>query len=385
VHGLFTSLGTGAMTNKQKNAITFLVIYVTSLFAIFAPAKPVQAWTDNPMLTCQNITMPQDWAERVKNKAPTFNLNNPNASILVYRTGDTVAQYDNVSVVYYPNKNVAQIEQITISGEHYLFFPNSDGQAFWVNLDIGGSAATDVKYEISRNTSPVLQATANHLTAFPSGANAETGTRPGRISNGVTGASTYPSAVKMCQFGISTNIKNHPSYTGTAIAENNLTNSFSCSALDFGCWLKYIFGGIGDGFNNVGQAIVSGIGILFIPYEGSIQFIFADLSDFMEQKLGFLAYPLVFFTDMFDTFNDAPSPQDEWVGNVNNYYCDPLGGLEWFDDGKSGFFADIAIDTCALEANAPSLFDFLQNVFRATIMLLLIGGFWHKLRGIMQK
>jgi len=387
VHGLFTSLGTEEMTNKQKNALAFLVIYIAGMFGVFFPPKPVQAWTDNPMLTCQNITMPTDWAERVKAKAPTFNLNNPNASIFVYRTGDTAAQYDNLSVVYYPTKTTAQIEMLSVSGETNLFFPNQDGVAFWVNLDVGGptNGSGDVKYEISRNTGSVLQATANHLTAYPSGASAETGTRQGRITNGITGASSFPASVKICQMGISQNIKVWPSYTGQEVSDANTFNSYSCSPLDFGCWLKFIFGGIGDGFNNVGQAIVSGIGVLFIPYEGSISFIFDDLTDFLEQKLGFLSYPLVFMTDLFNTFNDAPSPQENWVGNPNNYYCNPLAGSYWFDDGKSGFFADLEIDTCALENNAPTMFTVLQNILRATILLLLIGGFYHKLKGALQK
>jgi len=375
-------------SNKKQNALFLLVIYITSLFSVFIIPKPVQAWTDNPMLDCQNVIMPNDWAERVKAKAPTFNLNNPNASILVYRTGDTAAQYDNVSVVYYPDKTTKQIEMTKTSGEYDLFFPNDDGNAFWVNLDIGGptNGSGDVKYEISRNTSPVLQATANHLTAYPSGRNADTGTRAGRITNGVTGASTFPTSVKMCQMGISKNIKYWPSTSGlTALTENNLKNSYDCAVTDFSCWLKYIFGGIGDGFNNVGQAIVSGIGVIFIPYEGSLQFIFDDLTDFLELKLGFLSYPLVFLTDLFDTFNDAASPQDDWVGNVNNYYCDPFADGTWFPEGKDGFFADISIDTCAFEANAPALFDLLQNIMRATIVLLILSGFWLKLRGVLHK
>lgn len=225
-------------SNKKQNILFLLVIYITSLFSVLIVPEPVRAWTDNPMLDCQNITLPSDWAERVKNKAPTFNLNNPNASIFVYRIGDTAAQYDNAAVVYYPDKNTAQVEYMTYGGENNLFFPNHDNNAFWVNLDVGGNAngSGDVKYEISRNTSPVLLGTSNHLTAYPSGASAETGTRLGRItSTSQNGASTFPSAVKICQFGVSQNVKHWASYTGTAVNEAKLKNSFQCNALDFGC------------------------------------------------------------------------------------------------------------------------------------------------------
>jgi len=149
----------------------------------------------------------------------------------------------------------------------------------------------------------------------------------------------------------------------------------SCEALDIGCWIGGFFNGIGDGFNAVGRAIVSGIASLFIPDSDSLADQFDSLSTSLSDHLGFLAFPITFIADLLGEILSATSYD---VGVYGSGACNLEfaggGSSAWLWNGGYGFVTNF----CTIEDEMPTVWTTMQTLLIAATVWTLFAAFHRK-------
>jgi len=147
--------------------------------------------------------------------------------------------------------------------------------------------------------------------------------------------------------------------------------SQTCAALDIACSIKSVFRKVEDTFIAVGQAIVNGIAILFKPDTASIQADFNSLSTFLNNKLGFIAYPFTFLVDVFNAFS----------GTSNNW-CTTSSCTK---DFGTLFGHDFIVDLNAPQIAYPTLWAWFKNFIIGVTVLELLIAIYGKYKAIIRR
>lgn len=147
--------------------------------------------------------------------------------------------------------------------------------------------------------------------------------------------------------------------------------SASCTTLDFACKIKQAWEGVTDTFAAVGEAIVYGIAQIFAPDANQVKSDFDSLTDFMEEKFGFLTYPFVFISDIFNAFNNT---SNQWctttscTKNFGNFYGQPF-----------------IIDITQLKTSVPTYYNWFVIVMRGMVVLALLLSLRQKFVKVLHK
>lgn len=144
-----------------------------------------------------------------------------------------------------------------------------------------------------------------------------------------------------------------------------------CDTLDIPCQIGNIFSGVRNTFVSVGQAIVQGIANLFVPSPEFMTTEINDFSDFLEQKLGFLVYPIEFTEDFLSAFD-----------STSNTWCTESACIKNFGDFYGG---QLQIDFLAPKWLLLSYWNYAIIAIRALIAVALIFAIRDVLMRILKK
>lgn len=89
------------------------------------------------------------------------------------------------------------------------------------------------------------------------------------------------------------------------IAPHGVGSGTQCKATDIGCWITNAVSGVQSAFARWFTDITTFVYNIFVPDPTTMAGIWTDFSNYMNTKLGFLLYPLTFFTNLFTSFGDA--------------------------------------------------------------------------------
>ena len=148
----------------------------------------------------------------------------------------------------------------------------------------------------------------------------------------------------------------------------------SCSPMDFACWLSPIFSGIGDGFNNVIQALTQGIATLFVPSQNLFSDTFTTLSTFFQTKFGFLVYPFTFIPNLFNALTSYDNIDSCAYGGGGSIgvpgVCNP--------DLGTFYGSNVTINFGALEQTFPTLWTLIRTFISGITVFTLALAFRRK-------
>lgn len=144
-----------------------------------------------------------------------------------------------------------------------------------------------------------------------------------------------------------------------------------CDTLDIACQIGNIFSGVRNTFVAVGQAIVNGIASLFVPSSEFMTTEINDFSDFLEEKLGFLVYPIQFSQDLIEAFDTS-----------SGVWCTESSCIKYFGDFYGG---QLQIDFLAPKWLLLSYWNYALIMLRALIAVALIFAIRDVLMRILKK
>jgi len=145
---------------------------------------------------------------------------------------------------------------------------------------------------------------------------------------------------------------------GYIYSEEAPAQSVSCDTLDIACQLGNAWNGVSNTFLSVGQTIVSTIGSFFTPDEALINQKIADLQSAIYTKLGFLTYPVEFFVDLKDAF-DNPS---QWCNTTSCTLTAP-----------GTFFGGVySVDFLVVKNNIPNMWTLFTTISRGILAFTVI-------------
>lgn len=143
-------------------------------------------------------------------------------------------------------------------------------------------------------------------------------------------------------------------------------NGYVCAKTDIACHIGKVFNGVANTFVAVGDAIVQGIATLFIPDPDYMATSFAELNDFLRDKLGFLYFPADFVVDnMIYLLGSCAG------GGCNKTYHS-FGNL---------FGSQVAISTDPSTVN-PTIQTAIQTVAQIVVAIGLVFAIVHKYKKI---
>lgn len=149
----------------------------------------------------------------------------------------------------------------------------------------------------------------------------------------------------------STNSIYPTAWTGVVYNSTIPQQEIACGVTDIQCRISQGFQGLTSDFSRVGQAIVNSIAGIFIPSPQVIQAQFVDLTSFMHAKLGFLTYPLDWFTNIFTAF-----------GDVSNNWCNDTTCAKTFGNI---FGTPYTFDFYVVKTSLPTYWEMFLLVFRS--------------------
>lgn len=154
-----------------------------------------------------------------------------------------------------------------------------------------------------------------------------------------------------------------------------------CDVWDFPCWIGNIFDGIGDGFNNVSQAILQGFTHLFVPNENAMSDIFSSMQSFFAEKFGFLSDTIAFGGNLFSALTNTYKFGD-WTctsptGGGQN--CGYIGCNVRLGSGNLfGSYIDINPNICFIQQANANLWNSMIVILRSTVAIGLIIAFYYR-------
>jgi hypothetical protein len=160
-------------------------------------------------------------------------------------------------------------------------------------------------------------------------------------------------------------------YDGYLYSEVIPDESGVCSGLDLVCRIGSVFQGVADTFIGVGQAILRGLALLWIPSGDEIKTDIDSLSTFMSNKLGFLVYPVTFFGDLFDAMDGSGT----WC---NTTTCEL--------SATSGLGGTVKLDLLGLSHHGGAdLWNWFLLFIRGTTVVGLLIMLNNRLREVLQR
>jgi hypothetical protein len=186
-------------------------------------------------------------------------------------------------------------------------------------------------------------------------------------------ATPYDSANNMsCMVGAH-NVTYSPTWTHAQFTKDIGYGSANeaCKALEIGCWLGKAFRGVANTLEGVGMAIVESMARFWIPDSAQIKTEFDNFSTFMNNKLGVLVYPIVFFNNMFNAF-----------GNTDNQWCNSNSCTKNFGNLLGQPYI---LNVDQLKITAPTYWNWFIAMMRGLLVLLLVFGLRAKITKVTDK
>lgn len=162
-----------------------------------------------------------------------------------------------------------------------------------------------------------------------------------------------------CEF-VGHNVNYGPNWGYDHFATNPIhgTGSAStCSALDIPCQIGKLVNGVENTLVSVFTALLNAFSSLFVPDSTQLQTEYNTMSTSLATHLGFLTYPLTFFTNLFNAFTSGSS----WCGS---------GGCVVDTGNLMGH--DLRIDFAAIAEHWSSAWTVMVDVLRGLIVLELM-------------
>lgn len=159
--------------------------------------------------------------------------------------------------------------------------------------------------------------------------------------------------------------------SGVVGYSNAALGTAGCETLDIGCKIKQGFKAVGDTFKAVGEAIVNGLASLFMPDGDYVKDEMDDFGDFLEAKFGFLSYPLVFISNMINSFNDT-----------SNNWCTTSSCTKNFGNFMG---APFVVNVTQIKTSMPTYYNWFVAMMRGLVVLGLILSLRQSLLKVLHK
>lgn len=162
----------------------------------------------------------------------------------------------------------------------------------------------------------------------------------------------------MTKIGYAVNAKFNANYQSTkGVNDVPLLASKECQTLEFSCWFSAIGDNITGAVSGIAQNILKGFAFLFQPDGAKISEKFNGLTTSLTNKMGFAAYPVQFFGDIFGAFNQSSSgcSQASCIRNFGN-----LMG------------SNMTVNVSQMGVTAPSLWNWFLLMMRGTTIVAVI-------------
>ena len=144
----------------------------------------------------------------------------------------------------------------------------------------------------------------------------------------------------------------------------------NCGTLDIGCWVGKLTSGFTNGIKALFGLMVDAFKWLFIPDGTQIKSSFDDLTTFMNNKLGFLAYPFTFIGNVFNAFTSGSS------------WCNDTGCSKNFGNL---FGHPFNVNLGQMQTTMPSIWFWFTGMIRGLTILTLLLAVRQKYRAVTSK
>lgn len=350
---------------------TTLTLIAALLLIPFIKPKAVFADSQTLHMACQDNVYHGtlgnwDWPSKLRSPGGTgttaaSNFDKENSSYIIFKT--PVQQFLSVTFGADGNQTMpANPYFFTVGQSEADSFPNNSWNQYTTKI-----ASNTSRLSLMQET-PTDQYIINNPISIQTHTITDGTTTDRRTVGGGGSISTSRQGFNTTAVGcveVAHNVDYMSSWTYTQFTQNiNAGDEITCSTFDIACHIAATFRSIGDTFNAVGQAIVRGFAALFAPDMTEIQNSFSDFNTFMQQKLGFLVFPIVFLVDSINSFSDTTNQwcsSSSCVKNLGNM----LGG-------------NLTIDFNALKNTMPSIWTFFISTMRGLIVVALVLGIRRK-------
>lgn len=248
----------------------------------------------------------------------------------------------------------------------------------WTGPPYYGAPAVFVVWDITQQTSD------NKITFYVSGSNRTVNLAPGNLSSAYvvenngdlspasgTGGGGFSdfTCISVAQKVIyDTSWVSAGAQTFPTEKDGNLDPAVACGFADIPCWLgslgTQIIGNIQDFWNgtvSIFEKLLQFLGAVFIPSDQNLFLnAFNTLNDYLQAKLGFLTFPVVFITDQFSAL----------ISIVTTESGPPSYGYAVCAPNIAG--TELCIDLLALQKTFPSIWDTGVIFLRISVMVVLI-------------
>lgn len=143
-----------------------------------------------------------------------------------------------------------------------------------------------------------------------------------------------------------------------------------CGTLDIGCWVGKLTSGFTNGIKELFGLMVDAFKWLWVPDGSVIKSSFDDLNTFMNNKLGFLAYPYTFLSNLLNSFNSSSS------------WCNSTSCVKNFGNLFGHAFT---VNLGQTAATMPTLWTWFTAMLRGILVLTLILAIRQKYRQVTAK
>lgn len=304
---------------KQLAVFSLLVITLSFVFG----AGTVSAWTGYPP-TNVGLLPQTNWTDEIDDLGAT-NFNASSSKYVVFNNSGVLYEISgNPNRSHWLCTNTSNIEFVTISGDS-KFRSTSPFNCYILYVD---SSTMDV-----------------HLNATS-------------VSGSLSGGFYSFNGMDTIAYAVNTNF--NPNYESSkGVNDVPLVAGKSCAPLEFSCWMGSIAGTITGGLSAISEQILRGFAFLFSPDSQALATRITTFQTYMNQKLGFLTYPFVFFSDLFTSFTSGSS----WCTESS---CAKSFGNLWG--------TNVSINLIQLKTTMPALWDFSLLTIRGLLVFGLIYG-----------
>jgi len=363
--------------SKTTRVTAGLLSGVIAITAVIAPLlQPKKAYSAPLVATCSNTWLDTwDWPADLKRGQRTggtdgaglnvgnvgYDFSPENTSYIIFRatSNETSSPKRNLFTIYTASNNA----KLSI---YQTAFPASTPQIRSTNQTTPLIYGSEIRSEPRDKTVPgfyVWPAGFPDVDTYPTANN----TNPGGVT--LTTGNTYcVYAAKNVIYESTWSYNKFSSYAGYKAGADA---SASCTTLDFACKIKQAWEGVADTFSAVGEAIVYGIAQIFAPDGNQIKSDFDSLTSFLETKFGFLTYPFVFISNIFNAFN-----------NTSNNWCTTSSCSKDFGN----FFGQpFIINITQLKTSVPTYYNWFVIVMRGMVVLALLLSLRQKFVKVLHK
>lgn len=145
----------------------------------------------------------------------------------------------------------------------------------------------------------------------------------------------------------------------------------TCSALNIGCWIGKAFNGVQNTLVSVAEAGISAITSLFEPNSTYLGDQFSSFYTFLQDKLGFIMYPVTFFVNFFNAY-----------GDTSNNWCTDTSCVKDFGN----FYGhDFNVNVTQIKTSFPTVWTLIVSTIRGLTVLAVVMAIRRKFIEVTEK